>query len=154
MRIDKDDSKIDREKRADLIRRYQEEQAKLDQGGKDAAKLDATKPTEKKSDIQATELNHQAQRTEIQKPVTGAERTTEAIDAAHKQQARGENWQKFEAEARDQVPASVEEKAQAEKAEQEKTQQARDAAERQDKERLSVRELQNDLAVKQRMIRS
>jgi hypothetical protein len=181
MRIDDDERKISREKRIDLIRRYQDEQAKLDQGGgkeaakldqkkldqtsssevvrelqktadrtQDATKADEVKSVDKRGEIQATELHRDVQRTEGQRQVVdGVTKSAEAVSAAQKQQTRGENWQKFEAHDRGDLPQSVEEKARAEKAAAE-----RDDVERQEKERLSVRELLNDMAVKQKMIRS
>ena len=182
MRIDEEnDRKIGREKRIDLIRRYQEQQSKLDAGGgKEAEKLDLkklekmssgdllkelqkltdrttegnkvddVKNVDKKTQIQAMDVQRDLQRTEIQRQVVdGATKSAEAVSSAQKQQTRGENWQKFQAQEHGAVPQSVEEKAKTEK-----SQQDRDDVERQEKERMSVRELQNDMAVKSRMIKS
>jgi hypothetical protein len=166
MRIDDDDRRIGRQNRIDLIRRYQEAQAKLDAGGgKEVAKLDQAKLEKMSAGELLKELQklvdraqeaakvdlvqRDTQHAEIQRQaVDGTVKSAEAVSSAQKQQTRGENWQKFEDHDRGDLPASVEEKARAEKAHEE-----RGDLERQEKDRLSVRELQNDMAVQQKMIR-
>ncbi|MBI5509101.1 MAG: hypothetical protein HY903_10130 [Deltaproteobacteria bacterium] len=149
MRIDDDDRKIGRQKRMDLIRRIQDQQQQSDKPAGAGAK-DEVKNAEKKSELQATEVTVELQRAAVQQDQQkGVERAAEAVEAAHHQQTRGEDWKKFRTAEATELPPSVEEKARAEKARLEE-----EDAKRVDNERLSVRELQNELAVKNRMIKS
>ena len=171
MRIDDDDRKVSLNRRIDLIRRIQDEQENLNakaakstagtkhdsqasQGAeaphqaqeKGLQQADVKQATKKASEVAHAEVTAQVRRAEVMHhEVTGTEKSAQAVDAAHKQQSRGEDWQKFAPrEETQKIPESVEALAQAEK---------QKDAEREERERQSVREILNDMAVKNRMIK-
>lgn len=79
---------------------------------------------------------------------SGEDEVASAVEAAHRQQDAGQSWQQYAATGLDgALPPAVEQTGkQADEAESE-------ASDNQQPESLSVRELQNDLAIQQRMLR-
>jgi hypothetical protein len=178
MRIEDDDGDLG-SKRSDVIKhiqQYQEQQdrAEVDANGPAAKQVDGmstqqlvqelVKESEVQSEQQRVQGTDEARRMETRQDVqsgvqahevarieqtheqvTGAERAAEAVDAASKQQDRGENWHKFATEQDRTVPQSVQEIA----AEQQKAEIQREEA-----EKISVRDFQNDMAVRRGMIKS
>ncbi len=164
--------KVSRQRRIDLIREIQEYQAKLDDKAQDSQKLGAMSSNELLAELERLADRAEAavkpaadeqaraargegvaaigaaaeRRSESTTAVDGTSRTAEAVDAAHKQQDRGESWEKFAKEQDGtQLPPSVEETAR---------ERQRQEAEQEERERLTARDLQNELMVQSRRIRS
>ncbi len=111
----------------------------------DAVNAD-TKIAEERPDVRGQANAQELARADHADHVDGAERTTEAVDAAHQQQGRGETWHEFRDASATDVPPSVEETA--------REQRQREDARQQEKDQISARELQNQMAVNNRMIKS
>jgi hypothetical protein len=173
LRIDEDQ----RESRVDLIRRIQEQQSQLEQvDKKDLQQLDSMSSPQLLGELQrivdaadagrARDTTEAVQggarlaqeRQEIQgqvgaqdsvgagaQQVDGSQRSTEAVGAAHEQQTRGESWNEFRDAGGTEIPPSVEEAAREEH---------RDHAHQEENQRIRARDLQNQMATQNRMIKS
>ncbi|MEE8410343.1 MAG: hypothetical protein V3T05_12100 [Myxococcota bacterium] len=181
MKIEDDDRLVSNKRRNTMIRQIQQYQEQADnadasKGGIDPKKLDQISSTqlvaeleklaqtqgdEQTQAIQADDAKAMETRSDVQSvvrarevarieqthgQVTAADRTTEAVDTANRQQDAGQNWERFSqaSEATALPPSVADAKREAEQKE----------ADRDEQQRISARDFQNDMAIRRGMIKS
>ena len=159
MRIEDDDNKTS--SRMDTIRHiqeYQAEQARMDQAAEqqrlDAQRVDTTQdPNEidasmvAQQDMDAQMLRGEADRQTVEgiEEKSGMQRSDDATQQASAQQDRAEQWQSFAADdSKAEIPPSVEDLRNEDQA----------AEQRQEQERINMRELLNQMTIQSGQIKS
>lgn len=158
--LDQDEARLRREKVIRDVQRYAEEQDQATGGKQRGAVDDDVQQSRARERNHRSEIDEAGEGTQLRREVeqherrrahegpdasrvTGEQKHSEAVATASKQQDAGENWQGFAAvrEARE-LPPSVEDMA-----------QQRGERGDEDPDKIQARDLQNELAVRNKQIR-
>lgn len=145
-----DPKKIDQMSTTQLVAELEKMTQTQGNGQTQAIQADDAKAMETRSEVQGVAAAQDVARIEqtdvqLSSQVKPIDKTSEAVDAANRQQDAGQNWERFsQASEAAELPPSVEDA---------KREADQKDADRDEQQRITAKEFQNDMAIRRSMIK-